>query len=432
MGCDLCITIGLIFYPLFCLGLPQNILPVVSSGVLSPALHNLGRPYVAVMPRTSQPQTSDNIEYFYCSKCHHKWMASCKQSLGLAKMHVLNMNKPGKACAGAHVKSHAWKPSHRRVGGLSQSAAVTVAAPAQATPNVTGGKRPSSVLLPFIPIEEFGDAHHFSKHQRTSDSGRIDPQNLASMSSINHANHRQKQENYWGPLQMLQIMQHCRSGSDMHSSTCSNLHDNKQTFENLILSERTYTKYSTSFWTQDELTSAIKCPADVTCFGVARDEALTSFQTQMKTTQTEEKFMNFCHEHNLTYGTTRKLYQFLKEEEIDHKELKHKDYSKLHQSLKDNIPDEYNFTMVALSVGKLHGCVEPVTNELNEQVHVPVRNLWKVLCLLFADPRYQGYLDMHPQPEFQESPSGRERVYNGFGSCESKLYMHVTHCTYFE
>ena len=86
--------------------------------------------------------------------------------------------------------------------------------------------------------------------------------------------------------------------------------------------------------------------------------------------------------------------------------------------MKNHIPDEYKFQMVKLTVGKMYGCEVPVTDSNNEQVEVPVRNLWKILCLLFADPRYRGYLDLHPEPVFVEGPNGLERLYNGFASCE--------------
>jgi hypothetical protein len=175
----------------------------------------------------------------------------------------------------------------------------------------------------------------------------------------------------------------------------------------------------------------MRCPADLTCFGASRDTGLRNFQANMQTTRTEESFMAFCHQENLTLATTRKLYRFLKEEEFDHRELMHSDYGKLHQGLKDNIPEEYSFTMVPLEVGKMYGVSVKVVNENNIPVMVPVRNMWKVMCLLFSDPRYQGYLDTHPVPIFKEGPAGKERVFCGWASCRCPHVTAIVHTNNF-
>jgi hypothetical protein len=182
-------------------------------------------------------------------------------------------------------------------------------------------------------------------------------------------------------------------------------------------------KYKCDYWTHDQVHNAMNCPADITCFGASRDTALRDFQADMQTTRTEERFMAFCHTENLTLSTTRKLYRFLREEEFDHRELTHSDYTKLHQGLKERIPDEYSFKMVPLKVGKMYGVTVDVVNENNQPVSVPVRNLWKVLCLLFSDPRYQGYLDTHPVPIFKEGPdSNPERAFCGWASCKYTIW----------
>lgn len=367
----------------------------------------------------SKVSGTHGIEYYVCSQCKRQWHFS-QTALARAKLHVLPNRVRRGGCSGATIRAHKHTPSNQRVGGGSSRWDIPLS-PSQDFMQDADDDRPASQNPPWQAIQQFPP----SIEPALLDSGRIDQADLegmnASQPSQNHSPGVRTRgvTRDWSPTDITSIFQYCRQGLINNSSQSPQ----KAVFDELINSGPPAQKYNqgTTYWTADQLSSAITCPADITCFGVNREEDLQAFQDTLGATPAEQRFMDFCHTENLPYGTTRRLYKFIVEAEVNHEDYVHKDYQQLHNTLKNNIPEEYKFQMVPLTVGKLYGCRIPVTNESGDPVQVPVRNLWKTLCLLFADPRYRDLLDMHPEPVFQEGPNGKERVYCGWASCEWSL-----------
>ena len=377
------------------------------------------------MPRTSKDNAA-TIEYYYCTGCQHKWMYS-RTALANAVGHVQGVLKKGKGitssrkggCTGASIKAHAYKPSNTRIGGSSLNWQIALDDTHDNHSSHDIHHSPQQSLQgAYQEIQEFPP----SPDVAVCSTGRIDPAQLqAGNAPPQQEIHRPRA---WTAGDLSTIFEYCRKGlpTKNHASASDTSHL-QSTFEELVNCGPQAQKYSdcTTFWTKNDITNAMNCPANITSFGVAREQDLNDFQTNVGASKAEQRFMHFCHEEKLPYTTTRKLYQFILEEKVNHEDFTHPDYQSLHNKLKNHIPDEYKFQMVKLTVGKMYGCDVPVTDANNEHVEVPVRNLWKILCLLFADPRYRGYLDLHPEPVFHEGPNGLERVYNGFASCEFKV-----------
>ena len=379
----------------------------------------IGNSQSTKQPMPMDPQDSSRaIEYYYCSKCQHKWINS-RNALANATSHVrgiLTKRTSGQnSCKGAVIKAHAFKPSNTRIGGTSRNWQLSVD---DTNESHSDNIDDSTEQQPFEGA--YQDIQEFPPSPNALPSGRIDPQELQGDNTSQQQQHVHKSR-AWTVGDLSSIFEHCRRGlpnkDHASSSAASPL---QHTFDELVNCGPHAHKYSdyTTFWTKDDVTNSINCPANITSFGVDRDQDLQDFQTNMGASSAEQRFMHFCHSENVTYTTTRKLYTFIQEEKINHEDFTHQDYQTLHNKMKNHIPDEYKFQMVKLTVGKMYGCEVPVTDSNNEQVEVPVRNLWKILCLLFADPRYRGYLDLHPEPVFVEGPNGLERLYNGFASCE--------------
>jgi hypothetical protein len=302
------------------------------------------------------------IEFLFCTYCLKKWAVSSQGKGGLGRATaVANMHVRGRKgrlvsdpiCPQGIIKAHYYKPSNSRVGGFGVSH--EVALPRQKSCAVqhddSNADCPDD---PFEPISEY--THHDTSSVQVPDNGRIHPdlaQELATFQAPNVNQRPVVADNHpsWNAKDIMSIMNFVRRGNSLESSTTLASRQQEDKYNKLILSPSTSdtSKYTRVYWTLDQLNDAMNCPADVTCFGASRDTGLREFQTNMQTTRTEERFMAFCHEENLTLATTRKLYTFLKEEEFDHSELTHSDYCKLHRSLQSNIPDEYSFTMVPVT-----------------------------------------------------------------------------------
>ena len=320
---------------------------------------------------------------------------------------------------------HYVKPAMKStVGGTAHTAPDPSYVPPPAQPPI-----PSQRLDPIIPVEEYTyermDVDGPDQMDASVSGGSLPGSRAASPSDEMAGAHSQQPTSpasdtlQWGLGDLDKCILAMRSGSGPQSASGCYHEIIRRLLHNKALSKR-YSKDQATNWTEADIAglSTLVEHARLRCFTSDLAQGLADLQDKVQINQIQQMVMQFCLEHNLTEGTSTDLIKMLQHPAIDLIELQGQTFKTLQKHIRDNIPEQYAFRNVELHVGKLYGQPIPVTDANGQTITVPVRNMWVVLMLLYADPRYRGEMHLVPEPIFD----GDERVFCGFASCEFRLH----------